>query len=207
MASAAPKLILSPSRDIPVQQAGAQSQSNVRRVKCRRLGRPTRRRASLSSTLAATASTSALVVDADGVETGMFEVPAGGRRYRALELLVKHQADGEDASRCPCVVREDGDVIGRGGFSRRETSSASRPAPARPVPRVCKILRGPGASSVDDIAARHFMTPAIVRQRLRLAIRVAEAARRLCRRWHDARAAHGLLRRRPTMRARSRSGT
>ena len=29
------------------------------------------------------------VVDADGVESGMFEIPAGGRRYRALELLVK----------------------------------------------------------------------------------------------------------------------
>ncbi|WP_416347156.1 ParB/Srx family N-terminal domain-containing protein [Castellaniella sp.] len=31
------------------------------------------------------------VVDADGVETGMFEVPAGGRRFRALELLVKQK--------------------------------------------------------------------------------------------------------------------
>jgi hypothetical protein len=28
------------------------------------------------------------ILDADGKETGMFEVPAGGRRYRALELLV-----------------------------------------------------------------------------------------------------------------------
>ena len=31
------------------------------------------------------------VVDTDGHETGMFEVPAGGRRYRALELLVKQK--------------------------------------------------------------------------------------------------------------------
>ena len=29
------------------------------------------------------------ILDADRQETGMFEVPAGGRRYRALELLVK----------------------------------------------------------------------------------------------------------------------
>jgi hypothetical protein len=28
------------------------------------------------------------ILDADGKEAGMFEVPAGGRRYRALELLV-----------------------------------------------------------------------------------------------------------------------
>lgn len=27
----------------------------------------------------------------EGNETGMFEVPAGGRRYRALELLVKQK--------------------------------------------------------------------------------------------------------------------
>lgn len=31
------------------------------------------------------------VVDAEGNETGMFEVPAGGRRYRALERLVKQK--------------------------------------------------------------------------------------------------------------------
>jgi hypothetical protein len=28
------------------------------------------------------------VLDADGKDTGTFEVPAGGRRFRALELLV-----------------------------------------------------------------------------------------------------------------------
>jgi len=31
------------------------------------------------------------VLDADGAETGMYEIPAGGRRYRALELLVKQK--------------------------------------------------------------------------------------------------------------------
>ena len=31
------------------------------------------------------------VLDAEGVETGMFEVLAGGRRFRALELLVKQK--------------------------------------------------------------------------------------------------------------------
>ena len=28
------------------------------------------------------------VVDDDGAETGMFEIPAAGRRYRAVQLLV-----------------------------------------------------------------------------------------------------------------------
>ncbi len=28
------------------------------------------------------------ILDADGAESGMFEIAAGGRRYRALELLV-----------------------------------------------------------------------------------------------------------------------
>ena len=31
------------------------------------------------------------VLDEVGVETGMFDIPAGGRRYRALELLVKQK--------------------------------------------------------------------------------------------------------------------
>lgn len=31
------------------------------------------------------------VTDAGGKETGMVEVPTGGRRYRALELLVKQK--------------------------------------------------------------------------------------------------------------------
>src|SRR3546814_5296208 len=42
------------------------------------------------------------VVDAEGVETGMFEVPAGGRRFRALELLVKQKRLAKVAP-VPCV--------------------------------------------------------------------------------------------------------
>src|SRR5207237_9542599 len=47
------------------------------------------------------------VVDADGQETGMFEVPAGGRRYRALELLVKQKRMAKTQP-VPCVVRDGG---------------------------------------------------------------------------------------------------
>ena len=37
----------------------------------------------------------------------MFEVPAGGRRYRALELLVKQKRLARNAP-IPCVVRTEG---------------------------------------------------------------------------------------------------
>lgn len=47
------------------------------------------------------------VVDADGVKTGMLEIPAGGRRYLALELLVKQKRLARSAP-VPCVAREDG---------------------------------------------------------------------------------------------------
>ena len=45
------------------------------------------------------------VLDAEGQETGMFEVPAGGRRYRALELLVKQKRLAKTAP-IPCIVSE-----------------------------------------------------------------------------------------------------
>jgi ParB family chromosome partitioning protein len=88
MASAVQKIKLSPSRDIPFNKL-VLSQSNVRRVKAgvsiEQLAESIAQRTLLQS-LSVRA-----VVDAGGQETGMFEVPAGGRRYRALELLVKQK--------------------------------------------------------------------------------------------------------------------
>ena len=77
-----------PSRDIPFNKL-VLSQSNVRRVKAgvsiEELAAAIARRGLIQS-LSVPA-----VVDARGNETGMFEVPAGGRRYRALELLVRQK--------------------------------------------------------------------------------------------------------------------
>src|SRR6201988_3212420 len=88
MASAVQKIKLSPSRDIPFNKL-VLSQSNVRRVKAgvsiEQLAESIAQRTLLQSLNVRA------VVDADGQETGMFEVPAGGRRYRALELLVKQK--------------------------------------------------------------------------------------------------------------------
>ncbi|WDA39293.1 ParB/Srx family N-terminal domain-containing protein (plasmid) [Sphingobium sp. YC-XJ3] len=99
-----PKLVLSPSRDIPFSQL-VLSQKNVRRLKAglsiEDLAEDIYRRTLLQSLNVRP------VVGEDGQETGMFEVPAGGRRFRALELLVKSKRMAKDQP-VPCVVREAG---------------------------------------------------------------------------------------------------
>lgn len=78
---AAPKLTLSASRDIPFNKL-VLSQSNVRQIKTgvsvEELAEDIARRTLLQSLSVRS------VLDEEGAETGMFEVPAGGRRYRAL---------------------------------------------------------------------------------------------------------------------------
>ncbi len=104
MATAAKKIALSSSRDIPFNKL-VLSQSNVRRVKAgvsiEELAADIARRGLLQG-LSVRA-----VVDEGGAETGMFEIPAGGRRYRALELLVKQKRLAKTAP-VPCVIREGG---------------------------------------------------------------------------------------------------
>ena len=81
------------------------SQSNVRRVKAgvsiEQLAESIAQRTLLQSLNVRA------VADAEGNETGMFEVPAGGRRYRALELLVTQKRMAKTQP-VPCVVREGG---------------------------------------------------------------------------------------------------
>src|ERR1700757_303870 len=104
MAKAVQKITLSPSRDIPFNKL-VLSQSNVRRVKAgvsiEQLAESIAQRTLLQSLNVRA------VVDGEGNETGMFEVPAGGRRYRALELLVKQKRMSKTQA-VPCVVREGG---------------------------------------------------------------------------------------------------
>ena len=88
-----------------LQQAACSSQSNVRRIKAgvsiEELAEDIARRTLLQSI------TVRPVLDDAGDETGMFEIPAGGRRYRALELLVKQKRLARTAP-IPCVVRTEG---------------------------------------------------------------------------------------------------
>jgi ParB family transcriptional regulator, chromosome partitioning protein len=160
MASSVPKLALSRSRDIPFDRL-VLSQANVRRLKCGvsigELADDITRRTLLQSLNVRA------VLDDDGNDTGKFEVPAGGRRFRALELLVtsKRMAKNQPV---PCVIREGG--------SAEEDSLAENVMRMALHPldqfRAFMALREQGTSE-EEIAARFFVTPSIVKQRLRLA--------------------------------------
>ena len=100
------KIALSASRDIPFNQL-VLSQSNVRRVKAGvsidALATDIARRGLLQSL------TVRAQRDESGAETGKFEVPAGGRRFRALQQLVKAKRLSRTAP-VPCIVREDDEI-------------------------------------------------------------------------------------------------
>ncbi|MGY3547393.1 ParB/RepB/Spo0J family partition protein [Bradyrhizobium sp. USDA 4469] len=160
MVSAVQKIKLSPSRDIPFNKL-VLSQSNIRRVKAgvsiEQLAESIAQRTLLQS-LSVRA-----VVDADGTETGMFEVPAGGRRYRALELLVKQKRMAKTQA-VPCVIR-DGGIAEDDSLAENDERIGLHPLDQF---RAFQILRD-GGMSEEEIAARHFVAPAVVKQRLRLA--------------------------------------
>jgi ParB family chromosome partitioning protein len=164
MASAVQKITLSSSRDIPLNKL-ILSQSNVRRVKAgvsiEDLAADIARRGCLLQSLNVRP-----VLDADGVETGMFEVPAGGRRFRALQLLVKQKRLTKTAP-VPCVVRDPSTEILAEDDSLAENVQR---APLHPLDqfRAFQTLREKGLSD-EDIAANYFVGVNVVRQRLRLA--------------------------------------
>src|SRR3984885_15667985 len=93
MKNPSPKIILSQSQDIPFNKL-ILSQSNVRRIKAgisvEDLAEDIARRGLLQGVSVRA------VLDKDGTETGMYEIPAGGRGYRALELLVEQKRVGQD---------------------------------------------------------------------------------------------------------------
>ncbi|WP_067219128.1 ParB/RepB/Spo0J family partition protein [Stappia indica] len=163
MATATQKITLSSSRDIPFNKLML-SQSNVRRVKAgvsvEELAESIARRGLIQSLHVRP------VVDAEGKETGMFEVPAGGRRYRALELLVKQKRLNKTAS-VPCIVSEAGGNILIDEVSLAENIER---APLHPLDqfRAFRAMRGKGMSE-EEIAAAFFVDVKVVKQRLRLA--------------------------------------
>ena len=155
-----PKLVLSSSRDIPFSQL-VLSQKNVRRVKVgisiEDLADDIYRRTLLQSLNVRA------IVDADGQDTGQFEVPAGGRRFRALELLVKTKRMAKDQP-VPCVVREAG-VAEEDSLAENVMRVGLHPLDQF---RAFSALIEAGLSE-EDIAARFFVSVSTVRQRLRLA--------------------------------------
>ena len=106
------------------------------------------------------------MLDGEGVETGIFEVPAGGRRFRALELLVKAKRLAKTAP-VPCNVRDAGSAIPAEEDSLAENVHREALHPLDQFKAFQALMeRGMGE---EDIAARFYVTPAVVRQRLRLA--------------------------------------
>jgi ParB family chromosome partitioning protein len=160
MTKSSQKITLSPSRDIPFNKL-VLSQSNVRRIKAgvsiEQLAESIAERTLLQSLNVRA------VLDAEGRETGMFEVPAGGRRYRALELLVKQKRMAKTQP-VPCVVRDGGSAL---DDSLAENDQRVGLHPLDQF-RAFQALRE-GGMGEEEIAARHFVTVAIVKQRLRLA--------------------------------------
>lgn len=163
MATAAQKITLSSSRDIPFNKL-VLSQSNVRRVKAgvsvEELAESIARRGLIQSLHVRP------VLDADGVETGMFEVPAGGRRYRALELLAKQKRLSRTTP-VPCVVGDAASDILIDEVSLIENIER---APLHPLDqfRAFQALRDKGMTE-EAIAAAFFVGVNVVKQRLRLA--------------------------------------
>lgn len=157
------KLTLSSSRDIPFNKL-VLSQSNVRRIKSgvsiEEFAEDIARRGLLQSLHVRP------VVDEDGNETGMFEIPAGGRRYRALEHLVKAKRLNKTAP-VPCVVREAGNGILAEDDSLAENTQREALHPLDQF-RAFRTLREKGQSE-EEIAAAFFVPVNVVKQRLRLA--------------------------------------
>ena len=163
MATTVQKITLSSSRDIPFNKL-VLSQSNVRRLKAgvsiEELAEDIARRTLLQSLNVRP------VLDAEGAETGMFEIPAGGRRYRALERLVKQKRPSKTVP-IPCIVRDPGVEVSAEEDSLAENVQRVSLHPLDQF-RAFKALRDQGAGE-EEIAARFFVGPAVVKQRLRLA--------------------------------------
>ncbi|MHC0055523.1 ParB/RepB/Spo0J family partition protein [Actibacterium sp. D379-3] len=154
------KISLSQSRDIPFNKL-VLSNRNVRRVQAgvsiEELAEDIARRTLLQSLSVRP------VLGEDGQPTDRYEVQAGGRRYRALELLVKQKRLNKTAP-IPCVIREDG-ILEEDSLAENVQRQALHPLDQF---RAFQSLKDQGLFEVD-IAARFFVTPQIVKQRLKLA--------------------------------------
>lgn len=107
---------------------------------------------------------------------GRFEVVAGGRRLRALKCLVKEGTLAKDVP-IPCLVLDAADDAGEISLVENSLRIAMHPDDQCDAFRALIEDKG---MPIEDIAARFGITPATVRQRLKLA-NVAPALRALYR--------------------------
>jgi MFS family permease/ParB-like chromosome segregation protein Spo0J len=164
MVKAAKKIVFSRSRDIPFNKL-VLSASNVRRIRpdqnIDELAEDIARREDLVQGLNVRP-----VLDADDNETGMFEVPAGGRRYRAIERLVKAKRFPKDGL-VPCIVRDPSTKILAEDDSLAENVHRVALHPLDQF-RAFLDMREKGMTD-EEIAVAFFTTAQVVKQRLRLA--------------------------------------
>lgn len=163
MGQAVQKITLSPSRDIPFEKL-VLSQSNVRRIKAgisiEELAEDIARRGLLQSLNVRP------VLGEDGTETGRFEIPAGGRRFQALSLLVKQKRLAKNAP-IPCIVRDATSSILAEDDSLAENMQRVALHPLDQF-RAFADMAAKGQRE-EAIAAAFFVSPTLVKQRLRLA--------------------------------------
>ncbi len=154
------KIILNGAQDVPLNKL-ILSQANVRRIKAGvsidDLAEDIARRGLLQSLSVRP------VLDGEGQDTGIYEVPAGGRRFAALQLLAKQKRLSKTV-RVPCIVRTDG-IAEEDSLAENTMREALHPLDQF---RAFQMLREHGLGD-EEIAARFFVTPAVVRQRLKLA--------------------------------------
>jgi ParB family chromosome partitioning protein len=103
-------------------------------------------------------------LDGEGVETGCYLVTAGERRRKALLLLVSQKKLKKTAP-VTCLVRTDENA---GELSLVENTVRMPMHPADQFEAFARLHSEQGLG-LEEIAARFGITPAVVRQRLKLA--------------------------------------
>ncbi|WP_011579021.1 MULTISPECIES: ParB/RepB/Spo0J family partition protein [Chelativorans] len=163
MAKATPKISLNQSENIPYDKL-VLSQKNVRRIKdgvtIEYLAEDIALRRGLLQSLNVRP-----LRDETGAETGQYEVPAGGRRFLALGILIKQKRLAKDQP-TPCIVNRD-ETTSAEDDSLTENMKRESLHPLDEF-RAFKILHDQGLGE-EDIAARYKVTADTVKQRLRLA--------------------------------------
>ncbi|MGZ2452714.1 MULTISPECIES: ParB/RepB/Spo0J family partition protein [Rhizobium] len=161
MAQAIQKITLSTARDIPFNKLTL-SQENVRKIKAgvsiEDLAEDIAHRGLLTSLNVRPE------LDGDGNETGVYRIPAGGRRYRALERLVAQKRLAKTAG-VPCIVSNGETLEVEDSLAENVQRVSLHPLDQF---RAFQTLREQGLGE-EEIAARFFVSVATVKQRLRLA--------------------------------------
>ncbi|WP_288971862.1 ParB/RepB/Spo0J family partition protein [uncultured Mesorhizobium sp.] len=160
MAQAIQKIALNVGRDIPFNKL-VLSQQNVRKTKAgvsiEELADDIARRGLLTSINVRAER------DAEGKETGIYRIPAGGRRYRALKLLVDRKQLTKTTG-VPCIVSEGETLEAEDSLAENVKRADLHPLDEF---RAMMVLREQGLDE-EEIAARFHISVATVKQRLRL---------------------------------------